>query len=205
MLRGQGNWKRRVRGRLKEERQVSRGAQSLFKFSFFQAFFSPDILSNIATLNERTYLKLNSLYQCNAVPNDIGKSLNITALLYKKSLEVNISVQLQMQREHNYHETYLKHTPLICKASDFHLKIGWNKILVEWDEESLYRKIIKDYFKRWLTAVWELGEEGERVASKWVGPYARRDLVCPIAASVMGAQSLLHMMRKCSFNCLWPV
>lgn len=29
-----------------------------------------------------------------------------------------------MQEQHNYHETCLKHTPLICKTNDFHLKIG---------------------------------------------------------------------------------
>lgn len=75
MLRGQGSWEGCVWGRLKEKRQVSQGAQGLFKSSPFQASFSPDILSDTATLNERTYLKLNSLSQCNAVPNGSGKEL----------------------------------------------------------------------------------------------------------------------------------
>lgn len=46
------------------------------------------------------------------------------------------------------------------------------------------------------------------MASKRVGPYAGRDLVCPITAekaSVMSAQFHPHVLRKCAFNCLWPL
>lgn len=129
MLRGQGSREGYIWGGLKEERQISRGAQSLFKSSYSQEFFSPDMLSNTAALNEITYLKLNSLYQCNAVSNETREELNHHSSMTIKSSRSESYSPSAVQGQHNYHETYLKHTPLICKANGFHLKVGNSKKL----------------------------------------------------------------------------
>lgn len=115
-----------------------------FESSYFQTCCIPDIVKHCA-LNEIIHRKLNSLYQSNAVTaNEILKELkHHGSSTLQSSRSEYYHVQLQMQGQCNYHGTCLKHTPGICKANDFHLKIGNSqklKIIGGLSKVSLCRK-----------------------------------------------------------------